>query len=223
MKKILLLLTTLTLAATSLIAAPQAVVFDFGGVMTKESDREAVVHFVRQSLHLSEKEFEKATQEKRLALKQGSTDEEFWTSYAKNKGVKLPSDWAEQFRSVLKKAININTEMYALVDELKGKKIPVAMLSNIDDRLAELIRNLDLYKPFEPCLLSCEIGVQKPDLKAYELLLARLKLPAAEVVFIDDKAENIEAAKKLGIDAILFESTDQIRNELKKRDTLSCQ
>lgn len=220
MKKTLFSLITATLTATSLIAAPQAIVFDFGGVLTGELNRDAVITFIRQSFHFSAEEFEKVNQEKRLAVKQGKTDEEFWISYAKNKGIKLPANWSASFRSVMKNAIGVNPEMYALVDQLKAQQIPVALLSNIDDRLSKLIRDFGLYEPFEPCLLSCEIGVEKPDLKAYELLLKTLNLPAKDVIFIDDRPENIEAAKTIGLDAILFESEQQLRTDLVAREAL---
>jgi HAD superfamily hydrolase (TIGR01509 family) len=110
--------------------------------------------------------------------------------------------------------------MYTLVNQLKEQKIPVGLLSNIDERLSKLIRDFGLYEPFNPCLLSCEIGIEKPDLKAYEFLLTQLKLPAEEIVFIDDRPENIEAAKAVGLDAILFESELQLRGELAKRRAL---
>lgn len=220
MKKILLSFITSALTATSLIAAPQAIVFDFGGVMTGEPNREAVIDFICQSFDFSREEFEKVNQEKRLALKQGKTDEEFWIFYAKNKGIELPYNWTASFKLVMKDAIGVNPEMYALVDELKEQHIPIALLSNIDERLSKLIREFGLYEPFNPCLLSCEIGVEKPDLKAYELLLTKLNLPPKEVVFVDDRPENIESAKKMGLDAILFESEEQLRIELSKRGVL---
>jgi len=217
MKKPLFSLTASLLMATSLIAAPQAVVFDFGGVLTGEPNREAVVNFIQNSFHFSKEEFEKVNLEKRQAVKQGKTDEEFWISYAKTKGIKLPSDWGESFRSVMKDAIGVNPQMYVLVNQLKEQQIPVALLSNIDERLSKLIRDFGLYEPFTPCLLSCEIGIEKPDLKAYEFLLTELNLPAKEVLFIDDRPENIEAAKAAGLDAILFQSEQQLRGELSKR------
>ncbi len=220
MRKTLFSLTASLLTATSLIATPQAVVFDFGGVLTGEPNREAVVNFIQNSFHFSKEEFEKVNLEKRQAVKQGKTDEEFWISYAKTKGIKLPSDWGESFRSVMKDAIGVNPQMYILVNQLKEQHIPVALLSNIDERLSKLIRDFGLYEPFTPCLLSYEIGIEKPDLKAYEFLLTELNLPAKEVLFIDDRPENIEAAKAAGLDAILFHSEQQLRGELSKRGVL---
>ena len=47
-----------------------------------------------------------------------------------------------------------------------------------------------------------------------------MELPATSIIFIDDRAENIEAAQKLGFDAILFTSQNQLQKELKKRGLL---
>lgn len=220
MKKIIFSLITSTLTAASLIAAPQAIVFDFGGVLTGEQNREAVVSFICQSFSFSREEFEAINQEKRQAIKSGKTDEEFWISYAQKKGIVLPVGWTETFKSVMKDAIGVNPKMYVLVDQLKKQQISVALLSNIDERLSKLIRDFGLYQPFEPCLLSCEIGFEKPNLKAYELLLKTLNLPANEVVFIDDRQENVDAAKIIGLDAILFISEQQLREELCIRGVL---
>jgi len=216
MKKILLLL----LAAASLNATPQAVVFDFGGVLTRGPHWEVIIGFLRDSFQLSETEFESINQEKRKAVQSGKSDEEFWRSFAKEKNITLPDNWSKSFASAMKQAIGINEEMYTLVKELKEKKIPVGLLSNIDESLAKRLRVFGLYEPFEPCLLSCQIGARKPDPKAYQILLEHFALTPQDIVFIDDKIENVQQANEMGIDAILFESTDQIRQELYNRDLL---
>lgn len=197
--------------------APKAVVFDFGGVMTGKQNREAVVDFLQNSFGFTDEEFERVNQEKRLALKEGKTDGEFWLGYAEKNGIELPSDWVDSLYTVMRESIGVNPHMYQLVDELKDHQISVGLLSNIDERLSKLMRDFDLYSPFSPCLLSCEIGVNKPDAQAYEHLLRELDLPAHTVVFVDDKLENVEAAKGMGIDAILFESESQLRAELNQR------
>lgn len=80
-----------------------------------------------------------------------------------------------------------------------------------------IIRLMLYPNTVKPCLLSCEIGVEKPDPMAFELLLKELNLAASQIVFIDDKCENVEAAKMLGLDAILFESEEQLRKDLASR------
>lgn len=201
----------------TLVGAPQAIVFDFGGVLTGDQNREIVVNFIQETFDLSDEEFGKVNEEKRVAIKQGKTDEEFWLSYAKTHGIELPSSWTQIFKSMMKEAIGINPDMFVLVEELREHCIPIALFSNVDERLAKLIREFGFYEPFHPCLLSCDIGVAKPDPKAYEILLDTLKLPAQDVVFIDDRFENVEAAKQVGIDAIHFVSEEQLRFELSQR------
>lgn len=209
------------LTCSTIIAAPQAVIFDFGGVMTnKNPKKEAVIYFLREFFQLSESEYEQVNLRKKEFMKSGKTDTEFWFYFAKERNVILPENWENSFKAVLKDAIQLNPEMFALVEELKGNPIPIGLLSNIDQRLSKLIREFGMYQLFNPCILSCEIGFEKPDPRAYETVLVALQLPAGEIVFIDDKLDNVEAAKKLGFDAILFESPEQLREELKQRDLL---
>jgi putative hydrolase of the HAD superfamily len=57
-------------------------------------------------------------------------------------------------------------------------------------------------------------GISKPDAGIYELLMDRYGLKADECVFIDDRPENIEVAKALGMEGIVFESYEQASIEL---------
>lgn len=217
MKKILFFFYLLI--TCSLYATPQAIVFDFGGVMNAPtpSNREAPVQFIRKSLHLSQEEYDRLSEEMRASVVQGGTDEKFWLSYAKSHGIELLADWSKSLRAALKKSLGANPKMYALVDQLKEHKYRVALLSNTTPYRAKLIRSFGLYQPFDPCILSCEVGLRKPDPKIYALLLERLNLPASRVIFIDDKLANIEAARKIGIDGIVFESEEQLRFELNQK------
>lgn len=198
----------------------RAVVFDFGGVLTLEPDRKAIVDFLCESFRLSDEEFDKVNRLKKQASKSGITDEEFWLAFALEREIDLSLEWPSNFKSVMKNALGANPVMFQMIEELKAKKIPVALLSNIDERLGKLVREFGFYEPFELCLLSYEINVEKPDPRAYQHLIETLGLAPEQIIFIDDLAENIHAAEELGIDAIQFESADQIRQELSLRGLL---
>lgn len=210
------LITALT-AFTTLTAAPQAIVFDFGGVLTGAPNREVVVQFIRESFGLSAEEFEKANQLKRKAVERGKTDEEFWLGYAKRHGIELPPTWSQDFKKASKEALGVNESMFGFVEQLKREGYKVGLLSNIDARLAGFVRWMGLYEPFKPCLLSYKIGFEKPDVRIFEFLVNKMKLPAEEIVFIDDSPENVAAAKQVGLDAILFTSQADLERELKAR------
>lgn len=202
------------------LTATQSVVFDFGGVMIHEPKRGVIVKFLRETFGLSAEEFEKVNKEKRQAMEKGQQEIDFWTEYAKKQKVFLDKKWVNSYQNSLKETVGVNADMYALVSQIKESGVRVALLSNIDDRLAKLLEDLGLYEPFDPCLLSCKLGVEKPSSKIYELLIEKMQLPPSEILFIDDKVENVEAAKKLGIDAILFNSQTELEKELKKRGIL---
>ncbi|HSX26241.1 MAG TPA: HAD family phosphatase [Chlamydiales bacterium] len=207
------------LAMGTLAAAPQAVVFDWGDVLATH-DRAVIIQFMCETLHLSEADFEKANLKKRKAIEAGQSDVDFWLQFAKEKGIVLGKQWPESYEAILKKSVGADEEMASLVHELKEKEISVGLLSNINGRYAKIIRDLGFYDPFEPCLLSYDMGLEKPDPRVYQLLLEKLNLPAGEVVFIDDKEENVEAAKKLGIDGVVFQSAEQVRQALIDRELL---
>ena len=77
-----------------------------------------------------------------------------------------------------------------------------------------LKREYDLWSLFEGAVVSCLVNRVKPEPEIFDCLLNRYALKAAETVFIDDTAENIDAARALGIRAIHFQTTTQCRTEL---------
>ncbi len=204
--------------ASLLFADPKTVVFDFNGVMTRNGKSELVVKFLSDSLHLSPEEYKQANREKKAS---GLSYEQFWRQFANDKGIEIPEHWGDQLKAAMKESSDVNPEMYVLIDELKKNRIRVGLLTNTGEEWANINREFGFFKPFDPCLLSYQVGFEKPDPAIFRVLLTELGSPKPkEVVFIDDKADNVEQAKALGIDAILFESSDQIRSELQQRKLL---
>ncbi|MBX7067561.1 MAG: HAD family phosphatase [Parachlamydiales bacterium] len=218
MKMIFLtLLCNILLFGNEMTQKQVAVVFDFGGVLTHEPNKAAIVQFLQDTFALNSEEFEQVNLLKRQAVKMGKTDEEFWLKYAEENEIQLPENWAKSFKTVMKDNLGANPRMFELVSQIKETNTQVALFSNIDQRLANLIREFGFYDPFDPCILSCEIMCKKPDPEAYAILIERIGLPPEQIIFIDDKLENIEAARALGIDGIHFQSVDQIKAELSQR------
>lgn len=70
---------------------------------------------------------------------------------------------------------------------------------------------------FRQIVVSGEERVMKPDPEIFHRLVKRVGRPAAECVFIDDNPENVEAAGRLGFDAIRFTAPSQLRQDLRAR------
>ena len=64
---------------------------------------------------------------------------------------------------------------------------------------------------FDVVVVSYEVGLAKPDPRIFELCLSRLGAQAGEALFVDDRAENVAAAERLGLRTLLFTGDDATR------------
>ena len=95
--------------------------------------------------------------------------------------------------------------MAELTDELLRSGLRVYLLSNaglVFSEKREIVPNIDR---FHGVLFSADEGLVKPDPAIYRLLTARYGLRPEECLFVDDKEENVQAAKALGWSGYLFD------------------
>ena len=96
-----------------------------------------------------------------------------------------------------------------------GSKYKLGLLSNYSNDLRPKIeKEWALGSVFDEIIISCEVGLIKPDPAIFNLILARLGVKAEESVFIDDRIKNIDGAKKMGFQTIFFTSKEQSLKEL---------
>ena len=78
-------------------------------------------------------------------------------------------------------------------------------LSNYSEKLhQDTLEHMSFLNDFDGGVFSYEVKCIKPDLRIYQILLERFRLEPSETLFFDDRPENIEAAKKLGIHGVVF-------------------
>jgi putative hydrolase of the HAD superfamily len=99
----------------------------------------------------------------------------------------------------------------ALIRDLAAEGVPLAMLSNAPSALADAICMMPVAEDFGHLLFSCDLKLAKPDLACYGMALARIGAVADEVIFLDDRPENVAAAASLGLRTVLFTSPEQAR------------
>jgi putative hydrolase of the HAD superfamily len=105
----------------------------------------------------------------------------------------------------------------ALIEDLAAAGLPLALLSNAPDALAEAIRALPIAALFGQLIFSCQLKLAKPDPRCYSAALTRLGASAGEVIFIDDRAENVTAAAELGLLSVHFTSPEGVRAAVAER------
>jgi 2-haloacid dehalogenase len=102
-----------------------------------------------------------------------------------------------------------------LMAELKAAGLHLFALSNWHcetfARIRHTFKQLDL---FEHIVLSGEYGLIKPDKRLFEVGLRCYGMKAADLVFVDDNAANVEAAAEVGLPALLFTGADKLRRDL---------
>jgi putative hydrolase of the HAD superfamily len=72
-----------------------------------------------------------------------------------------------------------------------------------------------LREIFAAFFSSCYVGIQKPDVRIFQMALRVMQRSADECIFVDDRVENVEGARKAGMNGIHFQNVAQFSAELK--------
>lgn len=98
--------------------------------------------------------------------------------------------------------------MLECIKDLKTQGYPLGIVTNASGEVAELIRSHHGYDGFDFTVISSQVGMKKPDAGIFELALAKLPgLAPSEVLYLDDREHNTDAAAELGMQTLYV--TDQ--------------
>jgi len=103
----------------------------------------------------------------------------------------------------------------ALLVELSDAGCSMHAFSNYPIWYELIEERLGLSRFLDWKFVSCNTGLRKPDPEAYAGVLRELGVTAEQCVFIDDRAGNCEAARKIGIRSVVFEGIDGLREALR--------
>lgn len=122
----------------------------------------------------------------------------------------------EVFTTSFERSFKPMQGMDELLVELKGKGYRLAVLSDTSTIFDAIRRKFDIYKHFEKVFLSYEAGYLKPSPQIYKVAMDYFRLEPDNFFFIDDQEKNTDAARRLGMQAVVFESTEKLRNDIAK-------
>lgn len=191
------------------------VVFDLGGVVFARDPRKFEPEFIKFFSYIMLPEMP-----------------HFWEEY--DRGVstyeQVLSDLAE-YNSCdreladrnLKRSILTQEEIpatKALIEDLKLAQYKLYVLSNMSLEFIEFLRKKDVYKNFDGEVVSCEEHIVKPDDEIYRRLTTRYGLDVAETLFIDDRQQNVDAARNEGWQGFKFDPRNPEASCQELRDIL---
>lgn len=185
------------------------IVFDVGGVLSKDMidtkliDLAASYELKVDALLSVKKKY------RDLADLGEISDREFWIRILDHFGVQATDE-----DTVIDPYIVLVEGTLDIAKSLIGK-YRIAILSNDSKEMSALRRKKFGFDPiFNPIIISGNVGVKKPDVRIYKILLEKLGAPAEECLFIDNNPNNVSAAQSIGIQTILFKDAVRLRKEL---------
>ena len=122
----------------------------------------------------------------------------------------------EAFVEIWNRLLRPNQEIVPLVEGLKpGHKLVLA--SNTDRiHFSYSFEHFPVLHQFDRHFLSYEMGLLKPETAFFDHVLKALNAAPGDCVFIDDRSDNVEAARGVGITSFRFEGVERLQSDLKQ-------
>src|SRR3989338_4665447 len=197
----------------------KAILFDVGGVLALgENSKWKNGNFIPSGVHLNMAKKLKISIDQYLdsidtayvsAITGKLSKKEVLETLSKNFGIgskKLRKLYLNSYKENFKQ----NKELFNEMFKLKKQGYMVAVLSDQWFLSKEALMPHKFYKNFDEVIVSCDVGIRKPNQKIYQLAVKKLNFSPKEILFIDNQKWNISPAKKLGMKTILFKSNKQL-------------
>jgi putative hydrolase of the HAD superfamily len=193
----------------------RVIVFDYGEVISvsqSAADRAALVAISGLDTRLFWELYDRYRED----LDQGVTlPAEYWKRIAHDAGVEwspaqLQQLWAADIRSW----ISVEPGTVQLLAELHAGGTRVALLSNAGFDFSDPFRHSPMAAYFEAMFVSAELGLIKPDPEIYRVTARELGIRLEQMVFIDNKKINVDAATALGVTGHVFTTVAELRDFL---------
>jgi len=196
----------------------KAIIFDIGGVNIRDAPM-AFLEKLEKKSGMSKKELYFLTwdtKEWKELYNKGLLTENQLLEVLKKKGKVKEEVLVYIMENVREEILKPVPETIEIVEKLK-KRYKVYALSNVDKESAEYVKKkFSIYNIFDGVVLSCEVGMVKPEPEIYKLILKKFGLGVEECIFIDNNQENVDGAERVGIKSIRFESPEQLKRDLAK-------
>ena len=121
--------------------------------------------------------------------------------------------WRDNGTELIKGAIEGSVEIMA---NLRRAHVPLYAISNYNrGRFDADRKRFAFYDWFDDIVLSGDVGLLKPDPRIYRLLIERTGLDPARSLFVDDRLENVEGARSVGLLGHQFTDAEKLRQALR--------
>lgn len=107
------------------------------------------------------------------------------------------------------------TGSVAILEALAARNVPVFALTNYSaETFPAFLRRFAFSRHFRDVVVSGEEGMVKPDPRIYALAIERFGVAPSRTLFIDDREDNVIAARKAGLIGLLFTDPEALRRDM---------
>lgn len=197
----------------------QAVLFDYGMVLSAPPDPNQWQRMLQIS-GLEQQAFEQGYWVFRHAYDRGELSGiDYWHQVAQSAGTSFDS---AQIAGLIDADVELwtlpNSPMIEWARQLQSSGVRTGILSNIGDAMTDgLLRKLEWLSGFDHHTWSYRLLLAKPEAAIYEAAARGLDTSPANILFIDDKLENIQAAHDSGMQAIQYSDHAVFLREMERR------
>jgi putative hydrolase of the HAD superfamily len=188
-------------------------IFDVGGVIIDYSEDD-YMRYISKKLGLDMLKFARAMNPLIVKMEYGRLEaEDAESELSKRFHVpELDLEWVIGY----KKLARLNKQVASLMARL-GKHYRVVLLSNISaSRYIESKRLFLNNVKHDRTFASCYLHMRKPERRIYLHVLKEMHVRPKEAIFIDNMQENVEGARKAGIESIRFTDCAQLIKALRR-------
>jgi putative hydrolase of the HAD superfamily len=197
----------------------QAVLFDYGMVLSGPPDPSAWAR-MRTITGLSEEPLHREYWANRHAYDRGDLDaHSFWNAIANGAGIVItPTQLSDLMAADTDMWSTLNPPMLDWVQRLQRAGIRTGILSNMPGAMETGLRARHPWiEAFDHHTWSHALNIAKPEPAIYRHAAEGLQTPPENILFIDDKPENIHAALAAGMQAIEYHDHAAFEHDMHTR------
>ena len=182
----------------------KCILFDIGGVLV-DWHMSWITSEISKRFKINETLIEDTFSKYLQELDSGNINEQiFWNKIANDvNSLSLQENTESLWATYFRKKAKLNFDVINLAKNLKNS-YSMGIISNIEAVTHKIVDDWKVLDNFEHRFMSYQIGFSKPDFRIYEYVIKKLPFEPNQMIFIDDKKSNVEAAEKSGINAVYF-------------------
>lgn len=186
----------------------EAVLFDYGGVLTAEGQAGSLEQEIAQYFGMEKSEVHIAELQRLWQLDEINAK----TFFAELKLLYPDKKPFTKYRFLKNRheAASRSKQLYSLAEKLRGYNIRTGILSNTVRIAGDRIQKTGGYEGFNPVILSYQARMVKPNLEIYKLAAEKIAAEPENIVFVDDDPKNLEPARKMGMFTVQAVSEQQL-------------